>query len=67
MFGKRRRPREKMSDKDARVVLIVGIGMLVVAAFLPIPSVRLVTRVGLAGVIWIGFALVYKEICRRRK
>lgn len=67
MFRKNRRPRKQMEGKDERIIIIVEILILVVGAFLPIPSIRLVGRVALAACVAILFALIYRLIRLRAK
>jgi len=67
MFKRNRKPRKKLEGKDERIVVLVGIAILLVGAFLPIPSVRLVIRLGFAAAAAILFALIYKLIRYRSK
>lgn len=67
MFGRKKRPREKLEGKDERVVVIGGLLIVLIGAFLPIPSMRLVVRVGFAAAIAILFGVIYKVIRLRGK
>jgi len=56
-----------MEGKDERIIVGVSIAIIVVGAFLPVPSIRLVGRVAIASAAAILFALVYRLIRLRAK
>ena len=67
MLKRNTRPRRKMEGKDERIIVGVSIAIIVVGAFLPVPSIRLVGRVAIASAAAILFALVYRLIRLRAK
>jgi len=67
MFKRRKRPREKLEGREATIVGLIMIGIVVIGVLLPIPSVRLVQRLAYAAVIAVIAGLIYRTITLRRR
>ena len=67
MLRRNRKPRKAMEGKDEKIIVGVGIAIIVVGMFLPIPSVRLIGRLIIASAVAILFALIYRLIRLRTK
>ena len=67
MFKRNKRPREKLEGREATIVGLIMLGIVVIGALLPIPSVRVVARLSYAAVIAVIVGLIYRTITIRRR
>ena len=67
MLKRNKRPRRKMEGKDEKIIVWVSVAIIVIGAFLPIPSIRLVGRLAIAAAVAIAFSLVYRLIRMRTR
>ena len=67
MFKRNKRPREKLEGREATIVGLIMLAIVVIGALLPIPSVRVVARLSYAAVIAVIVGLIYRTITIRRR
>ena len=67
MFKRNKRPREKLEGKEALIVGLIMAGIVLIGILLPLPSVRVVSRLSYAAVIAVIAGLIYRTITIRRR